>query len=676
MGHDKDKDKRKKKDEKKHSKSSGKNPVKITDTSLRDGHQSTLATRMRTEDMLPIAERMNRVGFHSLEVWGGATFDVPTRFLNEDPWERLRTLKKMIPDTPLQMLLRGQNLVGYRHYPDDVVRAFVKESAEAGIDVFRVFDALNDERNFETSFDEIKKAGKTIQGTICYSLTERRLGGPVYNIKYFVNKAKTLEKMGADILCVKDMAGLISPMDAYDLISALKDAISIPICLHTHYTSGMASMSYLKAIEAGVDIIDTALAPFALRSSQPAVEPILVALQGTDRDPGLDLNELVEMGEYLESIAPKYRQFLDTTRMSVIDTGVLVHQIPGGMTTNLVSQLREADALDRISEVYEELPRTRKELGYPPLVTPTSQIVGIQAVQNVLFGRYKMVSDQVKDYLFGLYGRTPAPIDKKVLEIGLKDYPRGQTPTDKRPADLLEPGMEKAREESKGLAKSEGDVLIVALYPVTGKRFLKWKYGLEPIPESVRPKTLEEARREDELIQKALRGELVEASKVEAAKKEVPAKGPAARTFNVFVNGEHFEVTVDEADGGPNIQNIVRTGAYAKPAPPSPPGPDDRAPGPQASGPAAPTKPAPSPGPKPGIATVAGATAVNAPMPGVIIKVLVSEGDSVNTGDAVVILEAMKVENTLTAPISGKVLAVNCKSGDSVKKGDVLVQIG
>jgi pyruvate carboxylase subunit B len=564
------------------------------------------------------------------------------------------------------MLLRGQNLVGYRHYPDDVVRAFVKESAEAGIDVFRVFDALNDERNFETSFDEIKKAGKTIQGTICYSLTERRLGGPVFNIKYFVNKAKTLEKMGADILCVKDMAGLISPMDAYDLISALKDAVSIPICLHTHYTSGMASMSYLKAVEAGVDIIDTALAPFALRSSQPAIEPLLVALQGTDRDPGLDLNELVQMGEYIESIAPKYRQFLDTTRMSIIDTGVLIHQIPGGMTTNLVSQLREADALDRISEVYEELPRTRKELGYPPLVTPTSQIVGIQAVQNVLFGRYKMVSDQVKDYLFGLYGRTPAPIDKKVLEIGLKDYPRGQTPTDKRPADLLEPGMEKAREEGKGLAKNDGDVLIVALYPVTGKRFLKWKYGLEPVPEGLKPKTLEDARREDELIQKALKGELVEKSKAEAAKKEAPAKGPAARTFNVFVDGQHFEVTVDEPGGKPVIQNIARTGATVKPAPPQP--------APQPSSAAAPAKPVPAP--NPAIATVAGATAVSAPMPGVIIKVLVSEGDSVNAGEPVVILEAMKVENTLTAPISGKVLAVNCKSGDSVKKGSVLVQIG
>ena len=644
---------KKKKSGKSSAKKSAKNPVMITDTTFRDGHQSTLATRMRTEDMLPIADRMNKVGFWSMEVWGGATFDVPTRFLNEDPWDRLRTLKKYIPDTPLQMLLRGQNLVGYRQYPDDVVRAFVKESAEAGIDVFRVFDALNDERNFETAFDEIKKAGKLIQGTICYSLTERRLGGPVFNIKYYIDKAKKLEKMGVDILCLKDMAGLISPPDAYNLISALKDTVDIPICLHTHYTSGMASMSYLKAIEAGVDIIDTALAPFALRSSQPAVEPIVVALQGTDRDSGLDLNELVELGQYIESIAPKYQQYLNTTTMAVVDTRVLVHQIPGGMTSNLVSQLREADALDRINEVYEELPRTRKELGYPPLVTPTSQIVGIQAVQNVLFGRYKMISDQVKDYLYGLYGRTPAPIDKKVQKKGLKGYSRGQVPTTKRPADLLEPGMNKAREDTKGLARNDTDVLIAALYPVTGKRFLKWKYGLEPVPDEVKPKTIEDVEREKQLIKKALSGELVE-----APTKQAPPQGPAARTYNVFVDGEYYEVAVDEAGGAPVVQNITRpAAAHAAPKAQSVP-------------------PAPAAAKPQAAATVKGATAVSAPMPGVIINVMVKEGDSVSAGDAVVILEGMKVENTLSTPAAGNVVAVNCKTGDSVKKGDVLVQIG
>ncbi|MEE8174837.1 MAG: pyruvate carboxylase subunit B, partial [Dehalococcoidia bacterium] len=288
-------------------------PLKITDTTLRDGHQSALATRLRIEDMEPIAEEMDKAGFYSMEVWGGATFDVATRFLNEDPWDRIRILKRLLPNTPLQMLLRGQNLVGYRNYPDDVVRAFVHHTAEMGIDIFRVFDAVNDERNFETAFAAIKECGKHIQGSLCYSLTQPKLGGPIYNIDFFVKKSLALQDMGADSLCIKDMAGLIAPQDAYDLTSALKKALRIPVQLHTHYTSGMASMSYLKAIEAGVDIIDTALAPFALRSSQPAVEPIVVALQGTPRDTGLDLAHLLKLGQYFESIAPKYRDFLDTT---------------------------------------------------------------------------------------------------------------------------------------------------------------------------------------------------------------------------------------------------------------------------------------------------------------------------------------------------------------------------
>jgi pyruvate carboxylase subunit B len=635
------------------AKTSAKNPLLITDTTLRDGHQSTLATRMRLEDMLPIAGRMDKMGFFSMEVWGGACFDVPTRFLNEDPWERLSILKEHIPNTPLQMLLRGQNIVGYKQYPDDVVRAFIKEAADAGMDIFRVFDALNDERNFITAFDEIKKNGKRIQGTICYSLTERRLGGPVFNTKYFVDKAKKLEKMGVDILCLKDMAGLLCPPDAYDLISALKDAVEIPISLHTHYTSGMASMTYQKAIEAGVDIIDTALAPFALRTSQPAIEPLVVTLEGSPRDPGFDLNELVDLGRHIEAIAPKYKEYLNTTTMAVIDTNVLVHQIPGGMTSNLVSQLREADALDRINEVYEELPRTRKELGYPPLVTPTSQIVGIQAVQNVLFGRYKMISDQVKDYLFGLYGRTPTPIDKKVQAKGLKGYSRGTKPTTKRPADLLEPGMDKARKDTKGLAKNERDVLIAAIYPVTGARFLKWKYGLEPVPDNVKPKTLEDVAREKELVEKALSGQLVE-----APAKDAPPRGPGARLFNVFVDGEYYEVEVDAAGDAPVVQSITRpvSAPTARPAAPA----------------AAPERPKAK---HKAAAAVEGAGGVPAPMPGVIVNILVREGDTVKEGEPVVVLEAMKVENTLTAPSGGKVISINCNIADSVKKGDLLVQI-
>src|SRR5512139_995400 len=488
----------------------GKKPIKITDTTLRDGHQSSLATRMRTEDMIPIAEEMDKVGFHSVEVWGGATFDVAHRFLGEDPWERVKVLKKLMPKTPFQMLLRGQNLVAYRNHPDDLVEAFVEKSAEVGIDIFRCFDAVNDERNFETAFKAIKKAKKHIQGTICYSLTERRMGGAVYNLNYYLEKAKVLEGMGSDSLCIKDMAGLMAPYDAYELVKALKKTIKIPIQLHTHYTSGMASMTYLKAVEAGVDVLDTALAPFALRSSQPAIEPIVVALEGTPWDSKLDLARLLKLGEYVESIAPKYRDFLDTTKMAVIDTGVLRHQIPGGMISNMVSQLKQQKAIHRIDEVYAELPQTRKDLGYPPLVTPTSQIVGVQAVLNVLFGRYKMVSMETQDYVYGLYGKPPMPISGEVKQQVLKGYKRGKEPITCRPADLIEPEMEKAKEESKGLAKDICDTLIYALYPKTGIEFLKWKYGLEPVPERVKPKTLEDVKREDEAMAKA---------KVEAQKK-------------------------------------------------------------------------------------------------------------------------------------------------------------
>ena len=492
-----------------------KNPLKITDLTFRDGHQSLLATRVRTGDLEAIAPEMDEVGFWSMEVWGGATFDVMTRFLNEDPWERVRSLKKLMPHTRLQMLLRGQNLVGYRNYADDVVTAFVHHAADCGIDVFRVFDAVNDERNFETAFKAIKDRNKHIQGSLCYSLTEPKLGGPVYNIDYYVNKALIVQDMGADSLCIKDMAGLIAPDDAYNLVNALKQALRIPVCLHSHFTSGMADMSFLKATEAGVDIIDTCVAPFALRTSHPAIEPIVVALRGTPRDTGLELEHLLKLDEYFESISPKYRDFLDTTKMSVIDTRVLRHQIPGGMFTNMVAQLREANALDRLSEVYAELPHTRKELGYPPLVTPTSQIVGTQAINNVLFGRYKVISEQVKDYVYGLYGKPPVPIDPEVQKVILKGYERGDQPITGRAADMLEPELDKAAQATKNLAKDIGDVLIYALYPTTGMRFLRWKYGLEQPPPETKPRTLEDVKREDELIARVKAGKLFE--KVEAA---------------------------------------------------------------------------------------------------------------------------------------------------------------
>jgi pyruvate carboxylase subunit B len=434
---------------------------------------------MTTDDMLPVAATMDSIGFYSMEVWGGATFDVMTRFLNENPWERVKRLKEKMPNTRLQMLLRGQNLVGYRNYADDVVDAFVEKAAEVGIDIFRVFDALNDERNFIAAFKAIKKCGRHIQGAISYSLTEKRLGGPIFNIDYYIGKAKKIEDMGADSLCIKDMAGIISPYDAFELISRLKEHLAIPVHLHTHYTSGMASMSLLKAIEAGADGIDTCLAPFALRSSHSAVEPFVVTLKGTPYDPGFDLGKIAEVDDYLETIISKYMSFADTTKFSVIDIGVLMHQIPGGMISNLVSQLKQAKAIHRLREVYEEIPATRKDMGFPPLVTPTSQIVGVQSVFNVIAGRYKMISNEVKDYFYGLYGKPPAQVSDEIRQKALKGYAKGNTPIETRPGDILEPELPKAREALKGITDDMGDILIYALYPMTGLEFLKKKHNVQ-----------------------------------------------------------------------------------------------------------------------------------------------------------------------------------------------------
>lgn len=637
--------------------SNNENPLKITDLTFRDGHQSLFATRVRTADLEAIAPQMNKAGFWSMEVWGGATFDVMTRFLNEDPWERIRILKKLMPDTKLQMLLRGQNLVGYRNYADDVVTSFVHYAADCGIDVFRVFDAVNDERNFQTAFKAIKEKGKHIQGALSFSLTEQKLGGTVYNIDYFVNKAIIIQDMGADSLCIKDMAGLIAPDDAYNLIKALKNKLKIPVNLHSHFTSGMACMSMLKAAEAGVDFIDTCVAPFALRTSHPAVEPIVVALKGTLRDTGLDLQRLFELGEYFESIAPKYRDFLDTTKISVIDTGVLWHQIPGGMFTNMVAQLKEANALDRLQEVYAELPRTRKELGYPPLVTPTSQIVGAQAVQNVLFGRYKMVSDQVKDYVYGLYGKPPAPIDPGVQKTVLKGYSRGTKPITSRPADILEPELEKAKEATKEIARDIGDVLVYALYPTTGMRFLRWKYGLETPPPETKPKTIEDVKREDELIARAKSGKLVEKAEV-----KVPPKGKNLRTFNIYVNDEYYQVEVEPVGGSPAFTAAPAFIQMANSSVSDNKLKEQKVK--EAESPAAvETKLAQC------------ETLVTAPIPGTIIRYLVKEGDDVQAGTGIVILEAMKMENVIQSAVNGKVKSLKYNAGAKVSRGDVLAVI-
>ena len=650
------------------------NPVKIEDLSLRDGHQSLFATRGRTEDMIPVAEMMDEVGFWAMEVWGGATFDTMHRFLNEDPWERIRTLKRYIKKTPFSMLLRAQNLVGYRNYADDVARAFVERTAENGMDVFRTFDALNDYRNFETVVPVIKASGKHFQGCICYTMTEPRMGGEVYNIDYFVNKAKALEDMGADSICIKDMAGLIAPYDAYAIVKALKENVKPPIHLHSHFTSGMSPMSHLKAIEAGVDIIDTCMSPYAYRTSHAALEPLVMTLLGTNRDTGFDIKQLAAINEKFEKeIMPKYRHLLDDTKMSIIDINVLLHQTPGGMLSNLVNQLREMDALDKIDEVYAELPRVRKDLGQIPLVTPTSQIVGIQTVNNVLFDdeneRYKMITAQVKDLCYGLYGKTAVPINPEVQKKALKGYERGEEPITCRPAEVLEPELEKAKAETEGLAVDLDDVLIYALYPVTGKKFLNWKYGKEQPPPEVRPRTLEDAKAELELLKKAKAGQLVEKSS-----KAAPPKGENLRTFNVFVDDDYFEVGVESLDGAPMI-NYVQPMPGAMPAPAMPAAARAAAPAQAPAAAPAAAKAAPPAEAAPAPAAVEG-TPLNAPMPGLIIKYEKNVGDAINEGETVVILEAMKMENALPAPASGTIKAINYSSGDSVAKGDVLCVIG
>ena len=635
------------------------NPVKIMDLSLRDGHQSLFATRGRTEDMIPVAEMLDEVGFWALETWGGATFDTMHRFLNEDPWERLRTLKRYAKKTPFSMLLRAQNLVGYRNYADDVATAFVDRAAENGMDIFRTFDALNDYRNFETVVRQIKKSGKHFQGCMCYTLTEPRLGGDVYNLEYYIGKAKELVDMGADSICIKDMAGMIAPYDVYELVKALKAQVTIPIHLHSHFTSGMASMSQLKAIEAGVDILDTCMTPYAYRTSHPAIEPLVMTLIGTNRDTGFDIHKLAAINEVLEKqVMPKYKHLLDDSKVSIIDINVLLHQTPGGMLSNLVGQLREMDALDRIDEVYKELPRVRKELGQIPLVTPTSQIVGVQTVNNVLHDtpgeRYKMITGQVKDLCYGLYGKTAVPIDPEVQKRALKGYPRGEEPITCRPAEVLEPELEKAKKEIGDLAADMDDLLIYAQFPVTGKKFLEWKYGRAEVPASVKPITMDFVKKQDELVKKAKAGELVERKSVEA-----PAKSERARTFNVFVDDQFFSVDVDPTGDAPLVASAPRVAVAAAPVQAAAPRPA-----------AAPAAVAPAP-----VADAHG-TRLAAPMPGLIIKYHKNVGDAVTKGEAIVVLEAMKMENALVAPCDGVIKEIKYVSGDTVAKGAALCVIG
>jgi pyruvate carboxylase subunit B len=619
------------------------NPIKITDTTFRDAHQSLMATRLRIADMEPIAPDMDSLGLHSVEVWGGATFDVATRYLAEDPWDRLRTFKRLMPKTPLMMLLRGQNLVGYRNYANDVVDAFVEHSAETGIDIFRVFDALNDERNVERAVKAIKASGKHLQLAICYSVTEGRMGGPIYSLDYFVDKAKRFQEMGADSICLKDMGGVMAPYDAYELVTTLKQVLSVPLQLHTHYTSGMASMTALKAIEAGVDVVDACLAPLALRTSQPAVEPLVVALKGNERRTNLDLDKLIEMGDYLESVLPKYSAHMRNPRAAVIDTKVLSHQIPGGMASNLVSQLREADALDRLDEVLSDIVVTRKELGYPPLVTPISQMVGSQAVSNVLFGRYKMVSGQIKDYFYGLYGRPPAQVDPEVRALVLKDYEKGQEPTSAAPSELVEPEMETAREAVREISTDIEDVLTYALYPTTGLRFLRIKHGLDPVPDEMKPPVPEE-----EAFTVS-----VEASKAAPPHQaDTPARSARARLFNVYVGDDFFQVEVDPAR--PSGAAVGGSSGPVETAPARVPLGQSEAPPPQGQ---------------------AETRTITAPMPGIVLKYVVEVGQKVEEGESVVVLEAMKMENVLPSPVAGTISSLPLQEGASVRTGDVLAAI-
>ncbi len=651
------------------------NPLKVEDLSLRDGHQSLFATRGRTEDMLPVAEMMDEVGFWAVETWGGATFDTMHRFLNEDPWERIRTLKRYIKKTPFSMLLRAQNLVGYRNYADDTAKAFVERAAANGMDIFRTFDALNDYRNFETVVKAIKASGKHFQGCICYTMTEPRLGGEVYNLDYYVRKAKDLASMGADSICIKDMAGLIAPYDAYNMVKALKAAVKQPIHLHSHFTSGMSAMSHLKAVEAGVDIIDTCMCPYAYRTSHAAIEPLVMTLVGTNRDTGFDIKLLAKINDKLEKeVMPKYKHLLDDSKMSIIDINVLLHQTPGGMLSNLVNQLREMDALDKIDQVYKELPRVRKELGQIPLVTPTSQIVGIQTVNNVLFDtpdeRYKMITGQVKDLCYGLYGKTAVPIDPEVQRKALKGYERGEKPITCRPAEVIAPELEKAKQEIGPLAKDQDDLILYAIYPVTGRKFLQWKYGQEVPPESVKPVTMEQVKQREETVKKALAGKLVEKCETPA-----PAKGENLRSFNVFVGEEYFAVGVEEVGGAP----VVRLTAPVAPRPAAAAAVSApmRAAAPMApAAPAAPIAPQPAPAAAPAATAAVTGTPVKAPMPGMIVRYAKNVGDKVAKGETVVVLEAMKMENALTAPVTGTISAINFKSGDSVAKNAVLCVIG
>jgi len=615
-------------------KASSPDRVYITDTVLRDAHQSLLATRMRTEDMLPICEKMDAIGYWSLEVWGGATFDACVRFLKEDPWERLRKLREALPNTRLQMLLRGQNLLGYRHYSDDVVREFIKRSADNGIDVFRIFDALNDIRNIKVSIEAVKAQNKHAQPAICYTTS------PVHTLDQFVKQAKELEAMGADSLAIKDMAGLLTPKATGDLVAALVSELKVPVHVHSHATAGLASMCQFKAVENGCRHIDTAVSTLSGGTSHPPTESMVAAFKGTQYDTGLDLPALQEIGFYFNEVRKKYHQF--ESEFTGLDTRVQVNQVPGGMISNLSNQLKEQGALNRMNEVLNEIPRVREDLGYPPLVTPTSQIVGTQAVFNVITDeRYKTITNEVKLYLQGKYGKPPGKVSKKLRQqaIGNADVIEG------RPADLLKPEMDRLREEISSLANSDEDVLIYAMFPEIGRDFLQQRKdnNLQPEP-LLPPNTGEEAQycvaaTEFNVV---LHGETYHI-KVNGTGHKHQDK----RAFYINVDGTPQEVMVETLD---EMVSVSDAAAAASALSRSSKGSSR----PKAS--------------KPGDVTTT--------MPGTIVDILVKEGDSVRAGDPVVVAEAMKMETEIQAPVDGTVQKIHIAKGDTVNPDEVLIEIG
>ena len=607
--------------------------ILITDTTLRDAHQSLIATRMRTRDMIFVLERLDKVGFFSLEVWGGATFDSCIRFLNEDPWERLRQLRARVKNTRLQMLLRGQNLVGYRHYPDDVVREFIRLAVKNGVDIFRIFDALNDIRNMKLSIEVAKVYGAHVQGAICYTTS------PVHTIAGFAEMAEQLERLGCDSICIKDMAGLITPAATDELVRAIKNRVSIPVDLHSHCSSGMAPLSYYAAALAGVDILDTAFSALAWGTSQPPTESVVAALKDTTYDTGLDLGLLYEIGEYFADMSAKYRVLFtaEATRPSI---NVLLHQIPGGMLSNLVSQLREQNALDKLDDVLEEVPRVRADLGYPPLVTPTSQVVGIQAVLNVLAGeRYNKVTQEVKNYLLGHYGRPPGRVNEEVRKAVIGE----EKPIDVRPADLIEPELEKLRIDGRQLEilRREEDLVTYALYPQVAIKFLRGELKEESIPTPI----------------------------------EAASSGPAPdildmpAEFSVDVDGEIFNIKISPVVGG-NISLGTASNAAELPGglgyPPRKPSPIDATRLVSGKRLANGDGRAVFRGPK---------GAVVSPMPGMLLFVKVKVGDRVKKGDVVALIEAMKMQNEVQSPHAGVVKEISIKSGDLVRSGQTIMVV-